>query len=137
MVQRALILALVLAAGAAHADDVAALQAARFPQPVQVGVLPGRDVLQPIEAQPILGHVASIVRKDGNLLFVINRGGFLGFGATPVAVPVADLALLGHYVALMGMTPQQFARLPRFNPAGAVPLGPDKIIEVGIVRPFH
>jgi hypothetical protein len=137
LVQRALILALLLLAGTAHAEDVSALQAARFPQPVRVGLLPGRDVLQPIEPQPILGHVAAIVRQDGKLLFVINRGGFLGFGATPVAVPVSDVALLGQYVALMGVTPKEFARLPRFNPSGAAPVPPDTTIEVGIVRPFH
>lgn len=52
-------------------------------------------------------------------------------------MPVADVALLGQYVALMGMTPKEFARLPRFNPASATPLAPDTIVKVGIVRPFH
>ena len=114
---------------------------ARFPQPVRVGDLGGRTVLEPREDQPVLGHVAGLVRKDGgDDLVLIELGGWLGlgwFGTRVVPVPVGAVALLGEYVALMDLTPEQLDALPTFEPASAVPIPPDETIRVGIVRPFH
>ena len=69
--------ALVLLVGVAHAQSttpggmppppgmsLAQSAAMRFPQPVRVGDLLGRDVLRPVESQDVLGHVREVVR-DG------------------------------------------------------------------------
>jgi hypothetical protein len=132
LVQRHVIAVLgLLLAAQAHA-------AGGFPQPVRVGDLPHRYVLEPIEAQPVLGRVAGIVKtQDGSLRMVIDRGGILGIGATPVAVPLDDVALMGEHVAMLGLTPAAFDALPKFDPAGTAPLPPGETIKMGIVGPFH
>ena len=112
--------------------------ALRYPQPVQVGSLIQRQVLRPVEQQNVLGRVASVVRQpDGAVLVVINIGGVFGLGTRPVAVPVEAIALLGKYVALMDLTPEQLQALPTFTAANTQPLQPDQMIKVGLTRPFH
>jgi hypothetical protein len=110
----------------------------RFPQPVMVGALIGRDVLEPIEAQPILGHVKSVVRvKDGGLDMIVTIGGILGFGARPVAVPVEAMALLGEYVACMDFSPEQLQAFQTDDGSGDTPLAANDTIKVGLAKPFH
>jgi hypothetical protein len=130
-----------LASATASAQEPSALAeraAARFPQPVRAGDLPGRDVVQPIEAQHLLGRVAGIVRgADGALLMVIDAGGTFSLGSRRVAVPLAAVALSGKLVDLMDVTPAALAALPPFDPAGTEPVPPGTQIDVGIVGPFH
>jgi hypothetical protein len=71
------------------------------------------------------------------LLFFINRGEFRGFGTTPIAVPVVDVALPGEYLARLGMTPKRFVKLPCLKPWDATAAGPEEIIKAGIARRFH
>src|SRR6185437_5967380 len=71
--------------------------AMRFPQPVTVGTLPGRTVLQPVESQNVIGTVRQVVRlRDGSVAIVIDLGGFLGWGTRPIAVPADAMVLLGQ-----------------------------------------
>ncbi len=110
----------------------------RFPQPVRVGDLLQRDVIQPVESQNFLGTVQQIVRNpDGTLAAVIDLGGFLGFGSRPVSVPVDALVLLGQVVEVDAFTPAQLSQLPPFSPGTAVPLHPDAVIKVGLAKPSH
>ena len=110
----------------------------RFPQPVVVGTLLGRTVLQPLESQPILGHVDRVVRQGDNSIKVVMRyGGFLGFGTRPIAVPVEAMALLGMYMEVVDFKPEQLATFPTFDGAGTTLLAEDAIIEVGLARPSH
>jgi hypothetical protein len=124
--------------------------ARRFPQPVRVGVLAGRDLLQPEEAQPVLGRVAGLVHRGEAVEMVVRLDGWLGlgwlgarwsswqgFGTRLVAVPVEAVALMGEHVALMDLTPERLRALPTFAPASAPEVAPDATIRVGIVRPFH
>ncbi len=109
----------------------------RFPQPVRVGDLVGRQLLEPTEAQPVLGRVEGVTRAaDGTLALVVRVGGVLGVGGHPVAVPVAAVALLGEHVALMDLKPDALRALPTAA-ANAAQLGPEERIQVGLVRPFH
>jgi hypothetical protein len=138
---------LVLFAGGALAQAATPLpqlpalqarEARRFPQPVRVGDLIGRDVLKPVEAQTILGHVAAVVRrKDGGLDVVVRFGGVLGFGARPIAVPIEAMALMGQFMAVMDFTPDQLGTFPTDDGAGLQPVPADEVIRVGIVKPFH
>jgi hypothetical protein len=122
--------------------DIAALKqaAAAFPQPVRVGDLPRRYLLAPIEAQTVLGHVAEpavLKQGDGSLVMAINRGGFLGIGRTRVLVPIADLALSGYYVILVGLTAAGLDALPAASGGLDKALAADTVISMGIVGPFH
>lgn len=59
-----------------------------------------------------------------------------GFNTWLVVVRVEAVALLGKYVALVGLTPGQLDALPLFDPAGTEPVPPNETIRVGLVRPF-
>jgi hypothetical protein len=140
-----LLLWLLLSIRAAMAQDEAPADTSpadamkkRFPQPVVVGTLIGRTVLEPLESQPILGHIDRVVRVDNDKIKVVMRyGGVLGFGTRPIAVPVEAMALLGEYMEVVGVKPEQLATFPTYDGAGATPLAPDAIIEVGLARPSH
>jgi hypothetical protein len=120
------------------AATLAARQAKRFPQPVRAGDLIGRDVLQPLESQPVLGRVVAVVRRpDGGLAMIVAYGGVLGFGARPIAVPIEAMALLGEYVAILDFTPAQLATLPTADTTALTPVPPDQTIRVALTKPFH
>jgi hypothetical protein len=110
----------------------------RFPQPVRVGDLLGREVLRPLESQDVLGRVRRVVR-DGNseISIVIDFGGFLGFGGRPIAVPVDAMVLLGEDMEIVAFTPKQLRGFPTFSPAGTTDVADDTIIKVGLAKPSH
>lgn len=136
-----LLAALVLAAPVRAQESAQA--ARRFPQPVRVGDLIRRQVLRPVEWQTVLGRVEGVTRRaDRAVLVVVDARdagwrGALGLGARPVAVPLDALALLGEYLALMDLTPDQLRALPTFDPAGTAPVPPNDTIRMGLTRPFH
>ena len=133
------------------APEMAGRAADRFPQPVRVGDLPGRFLLQPEESQPVLGRVTGLVRRaDGGVDVIVRLDGILGLtwlglqpvawsgvGSRLVAVPVEAVALLGEHVALMGLTPERLHALPTFATGLATAIPPDETLRIGIVRPFH
>jgi hypothetical protein len=119
---------------------VAALQAQRFPQPVRVGDLLGRRILEPLESRPVLGSVVEVIRESapGNpLAIVMKRGGFLGFGGRLIAVPVGALGLLGNELDLLDLTPAQLDALPTFTANDAVVVPADQEIRMGLAHPAH
>jgi hypothetical protein len=112
--------------------------AMRFPQPVRVGDLLGREVLRPVESQDILGRVRGLVRdRDGRIMVVVDFGGFLGFGARSIAVPVDAMVLLGQDMEIVAFTPEQLRRFPTFSPSGTTEVADDTIIKVGLAKPSH
>ena len=112
--------------------------AMRFPQPVRVGDLLGREVLRPVESQDILGRVRGLVRdRDGRIMVVVDFGGFLGFGARPIAVPVDAMVLLGQDMEIVAFTPEQLRQFPTFSPSGTTEVANDTIIKVGLAKPSH
>ncbi len=120
--------------------------AQRFPQAVRVGDLIGRSLLQPLESQPVLGHVTGVVRPAGSEAGIVVRldGGpirpwlhWLGVGDRRVLVPVAGVALLGEYVALIGYTPEQLDALPDYKRDASAAVAPHEAIRVALVAPFH
>lgn len=140
---RVALLALALAGAASAqqptpaATSLAEAAAKRFPQPVRVGDLIGRTVLQPLESQPILGHVRQVVRAaDGTLAVVVDYDGFLDITARPIAVPVDAMTLLGQAMQIVGFTPAQLDAFPTFDAAAAA-LKPTDVIRVGLARPSH
>ncbi|MDT7951078.1 MAG: hypothetical protein RQ966_06185 [Acetobacteraceae bacterium] len=116
--------------------DIAARAAHRFPQPVRVESLIGRDVLEPVEAQPVLGHVEAVTRRpDGGTDLILRLGGVLGVGGRPIAVPSEAVGLLGEYVAVLDYTPQQLESFPTVSPTDVLP--GSAIVRIGLTKPFH
>jgi hypothetical protein len=112
--------------------------AMRFPQPVRVGDLLGREVLRPVESQDVLGRVRRVVRgTNGEIMVAIDFGGFLGFGSRLIAVPVDAMVLLGQDMEIVAFTPKQLQQFPTFSPAGANDVPDDTIIRVGLAKPSH
>jgi hypothetical protein len=100
--------------------------AMRFPQPVHVGDLLGMDVLLPVESQDVLGHVRRLARdRDGQIIAVVEFGGFLGFGARPIAVLVDAMVLLGQDMEIVAYTPDQLRQFPTFSPSGTTDVAND------------
>jgi hypothetical protein len=118
--------------------DLAEFAARRHPQPVRVGALVGRRVLQPLESRPVLGHVLEVVRlDDGSEKIIIRYGGWFGFGGHLIAVPLDAMALLGDEVEILDLTPEELNRLPTFRAAGSSPLAEDEVIRMGLAHPSH
>ena len=112
--------------------------AMRFPQPVRAGDLLGREVLRPVESQDVLGRVRRLVRdRDGQIMVVVEFGGFLGFGARPIAVPVDAMVLLGQDMEIVAYTPEQLREFPTFSTAGTTDVASDMTIKVGLAKPSH
>ena len=138
-------------AGAAHAQSatpggmppppgmsLAESAAMRFPQPVRVGDLIGRQVLRPVESQDVLGRVRRVVRdQNGQIMVVVDFGGFLGFGSRAIAVPVDAMVLVGQDMEIVAFTPKQLQKFPTFSPSGTTDLPDDTIIKVGLAKPSH
>ena len=112
--------------------------AMRFPQPVMVGQLLGRTVLQPVESQNVLGRVHDVVRDgQGQIMVVMSFGGVLGFDSRLIAVPLDAMVLLGRVVEVAAFTPAQLRGFPTFTPAGTTPVPPDTVVRVGLAKPSH
>jgi hypothetical protein len=146
-----LVCGMLAAAGAAYAQSatpggmppppgmsLAQSAAMRFPQPVRVGDLIGGEVLRPVESQDVLGRVRRVVRdQNGQIMVVVDFGGFLGFGSRPIAVPVDAMVLLGQDMEIVAFTPNQLRQFPTFSPAGTADVQDDAVIKVGLAKPSH
>ena len=112
--------------------------AMRFPQPVRVGDLLGREVLRPVESQDVLGRVRRVVcDKSGQIIVVVDFGGFLGFGSRPIAVPMDAMVLLGQDMEIVAYMPEQLRQFPTFSPSGTTDVADQTIIKVGLAKPSH
>ncbi len=117
---------------------LAASAAMRFPQPVRVGDLLDREVLRPVESQNVLGRVRRLVRDgSGQIMVVVEFGGFLGFGSRPIAVPVDAMVLLGQDMEIVAFTPEQLRQFPTFSPSGTTDVADNVVIKVGLAKPSH
>jgi hypothetical protein len=116
--------------------DLATFAAKRFPQPVRVGDLIHRTVLEPVESRRILGHVEQVVRLDTGPAIVMTFGGFLGIGSHKIAVPLDAMVLLGSELEVLDFTPQQLGHFPIYAGSGTV-IGADEIIRMGLAHPSH
>ena len=118
--------------------SLAGSTAMRFPQPVRVGDLLGRQVLRPVESQDILGRVRRLVRdRDGQIIVVVDFGGFFGFGRRPIAVPVDAMVLIGQDMEIVAFTPEQLRQFPTFSSSGTTDVAEDTTIKVGLAKPSH
>jgi len=112
--------------------------AMRFPQPVRVGDLIGRTVMQPVVTRHSYGTVKQVVRAaDGALNLIVDYGGFFGFGARPIAIPVDATVLVGAEIAVVAYKPEDLDKLPAYGEGVATALPADSSIKVGLAKPSH
>jgi hypothetical protein len=66
-----------------------------------------------------LGSIAAIVTSGPKrtAFLIVAHGGFFGFGMTRTPVPADKVADDGGQLRLHGMTEQEFASMPAFDPA--------------------
>jgi hypothetical protein len=105
----------------------------RFPQPVRVGDLIGLPVLD--EDDSTLGRVREVVRTpEGKIKLIVSYGGWFGWGARPVAVPIEVVAILARQINAVDMQPSEFAAAPNWSGAGAQVLPGDEMIRIALGR---
>jgi PRC-barrel domain len=105
----------------------------RFPQAVRVGDLIGLPVLD--DDSRTLGHVRRVVRTpQGKIKLIVAYGGFLGFGARLVAVPIEVVGILGRQLASLDMPRQEYARAPTWQDTGDSAVPNDDSIRVALAR---
>jgi hypothetical protein len=105
----------------------------RFPQPVKVGDLVGLPVLD--DGDVTLGRVRQVVRTpQGKIKLIVSYGGWLGWGARPVAVPIEAVAILARQIAAIDMPRGAFAAAPTWAAADEQPIPADETIRIAITR---
>jgi hypothetical protein len=86
----------------------------RYPQPVKVGDLIGLPVLD--DDDRTLGRIQSVVRtRGGKIQLIVPYGGFLGWRARLVAVPIEVVAMAGRQLAALDMTRAEFDTAPAWS----------------------
>ena len=86
----------------------------------------------------MLGHVRLLVRDSkGQIMVVIDFGGFFGFGSRLIAIPADAMVLVGQDVEVVAFTPDELRGFPTFTPSGAAPIANDAVIEMGLAKPSH
>jgi hypothetical protein len=108
-----------------------AVALARYPQPLRVGELTGRLVLEDVSQLRVLGRVARVTGGDGGTRILVDCCGLFGFGTRRVALPVATTLLLGQFVVARNLDGRGIAALPPAPPPSRL-LPADAVIEVGL-----
>lgn len=111
------------------------IAAKRFPQPVRVGDLSNRLVLEPSNHQSVLGRVDSVSRDaSGRLFLVVRYGGVLGIGTRKIGVPLETTTLLGQFMQIIDIPQDELAQLPIFDSAATQVLADNEMVRIGINR---
>jgi hypothetical protein len=107
--------------------------AKRYPQPVRVSFLLGLPVLD--EKSSIIGYVHQVVRTpEEKIQLVMPLGGFLGFGARLVPIPIEIVGMLGAQAAVVDMPGDRFQSSPTWTSVRANPIDPSETIHVALTR---
>jgi len=105
----------------------------RYPQPVRVGDLIGIPLLD--DDSRTLGHVRQVVRTPrGDIELIVDYGGWFGWGARPIAVPVEVVGIFGRQLAALDMPRREFAAAPTWHDGSVTVLAQDARIAVALAR---
>jgi hypothetical protein len=105
----------------------------RFPQPVRVGDLIGLRVLD--DDDRTIGFVRQVVRTPQNKIkLIVSYGGWFGWGARRVAVPIEVVGILGRQLASLDMPRSEYAAAPTWQDKDATRLPDDSHIRVALAR---
>jgi PRC-barrel domain len=120
------------AMAAAHMAAAERMQR-RFPQSVRVGDLIGIPVLD--DDDRTLGHVRQVVRgPQGHIELIVDYGGWFGWGARPVAVPIEVVGIFGRQLASLDMPRSEYAAAPTWHDNADTVIPPDASISVALAR---
>ena len=118
---------------AAHPMPMAERMSRRFPQPVRVGDLIGLPVLD--DRASTLGRVRQVVRTaQGKIALIVAYGGWFGWGARLLAVPIEVVGIEGRQLASLDMPRREYAAAPTWQGNDATVLADDAIIRVALAR---
>ena len=118
---------------AAHPMPMAERMSRRFPQPVRVGDLIGLPVLD--DRASTLGRVRQVVRTaQGKIALIVAYGGWFGWGARLLAVPIEVVGIEGRQLASLDMPRSEYAAAPTWQGNDATVLADDAIIRVALAR---
>lgn len=105
----------------------------RFPQPVRVADLIGIPVLD--DDSRTLGRVRQVVRTpEGHIELIVDYGGWFGWGARPVAVPIEVVGIFGRQLASLDMPRSDYAAAPTWHAKADTVLPADASISVALAR---
>lgn len=105
----------------------------RFPQSVRVGDLIGIPVLD--DDGRTLGHVRRVVRTpQGDIELIVDYGGWFGWGARPIAVPIEVVGIFGRQLASLDMPRSEYAAAPVWHEGTDTVLADDASVSVALAR---
>jgi hypothetical protein len=105
----------------------------RFPQPVRVGDLIGLRVLDGNNST--IGLIRQVVRTpQGAVKLIVSYGGWFGWGARRVAVPIEAVGIMGWLVASLDMPRSEYASAPTWQGGDAMNLPNDAMIRIALAR---
>jgi hypothetical protein len=105
----------------------------RYPQPIRVGALIGARVSD--NDSRTIGFVRQVVRTpQDKIALIVDYGGWFGWGARPVAVPIAVLGVFGREVASLDMPRSDYAGAPTWQSNGDAVLPSDDTVRIALAR---
>src|SRR5271165_1078907 len=106
----------------------------RYPQPIRVGALIGARVSD--NDSRTIGYVSHVIRtSQGRIDVVVDCCGWFGWGARPVAVPIAVLGAFGREVASLDRTRSDYAGAPTWqSAAGDTVLPSGDTVQIALAR---
>ena len=106
----------------------------RYPQPIRVSALIGARVTD--NDSRTIGFIRQVVRTPQDKIdVVVDCCGWFGFGARPVAVPIAVLGVYGREVASLDKPRGDYASAPTWQKAaGEALLASDDMVRIALAR---
>ena len=105
----------------------------RFPQPAKVGSLIGLPVID--ENARTLGYVREVVRtRQGAVKLIVSCGGWFGWGARLIAVPIEVLGIAGRQLVSLDMSRSDYAAAPTWQQGDEQVIPNDDNISVALAR---
>jgi len=107
----------------------------RFPQKIRVGDLVGVPVIA--RDKHTVGKVDLVVRTSaGKIVLVVSTSRWFGLRKRSVAVPIEVVGSLGRQVALLDMTPDEFAAASPWSAGPESRIADDEIIRIALTKSF-
>lgn len=105
----------------------------RFPQPVLVSDLIGRQILD--REQGVLGRIVTLVNApDGQVQIVFAKRSLFGYGGPTIAIPAKTAALLGQFVMVLDLSEEEVDKLPAWTAGNAAPVERTSHIRMALTK---
>jgi PRC-barrel domain len=105
----------------------------RFPQPARVGSLIGLPVID--ENARTLGYVRELVRtRQGAVKLIVSTGGWFGWGARSIAVPIEVLGIAGRQLVSLDMARSDYTAAPTWQQSDEQVIPDNDNVRVALAR---